>query len=179
MKNQAFTLIELLVVVLIIGILAAIAVPQYQLAVAKSRAAQVLSLVRSIGQAQESYYLANGYYTNKFSNLDLTIPANNEECVSWNPDRIVSGDCHNLGNDWEIGFYIDEETGYPGSVEAHYKGSLFINYYMQNARQGNAIRENSGSLLCMSSSGDVFNQRLCESLGGVQIDPTKPRYYRL
>ncbi len=72
MKNeQAFTLIELLVVVLIIGILAAVAVPQYQKAVWKSRAVQLFTLAKSLATAQESYHLANGTWANSFSELDL------------------------------------------------------------------------------------------------------------
>ena len=73
-RNQSgFTLIELLVVVLIIGILAAVAVPQYQKAVAKSRAMQLLTLVKSVATAQQAYYLANGEYATQFGELSLDI----------------------------------------------------------------------------------------------------------
>ena len=71
--QKAFTLIELLVVVLIIGILSAIAFPQYQTAVDKSRLSKYLPLFSSIGQAQEAYYLANGYYSTDISELGIDI----------------------------------------------------------------------------------------------------------
>lgn len=68
-----FTLIELLVVVLILGILAAVAVPQYEKAVWKSRAVQLQTAVKSIAQAQEAYYMANGEYAASFGQLDLSF----------------------------------------------------------------------------------------------------------
>lgn len=73
MKN-GFTLIELLVVVLIIGILAAVALPQYQKAVEKSRAAAAYTLLSSIAKAQELYYMENGTYTLDFEDLDIQLP---------------------------------------------------------------------------------------------------------
>ena len=69
-----FTLIELLVVVLIIGILAAIALPQFQVAVTKAQLARLQPILKSIQQAQESYYLAYGEYAIYFEDLDVEIP---------------------------------------------------------------------------------------------------------
>ena len=69
--KKAFTIIELLVVVLIIGILAAIALPQYQKAVTRSRFANLMPLTRAIQEAEERYYLANNTYTASFDDLDI------------------------------------------------------------------------------------------------------------
>ena len=74
MNKKAFTLIELLVVVLIIGILAAIALPQYQKAVMRTRYATLKNLARSIADAEEVYYMANGQYSVDFEELDVQMP---------------------------------------------------------------------------------------------------------
>ena len=73
-NKKAFTLVELLVVVLIIGILAAIAVPQYRKAVLKSQSMQAVTLLKSLVDAEEAYYLAHGEYTGNLSELDITFP---------------------------------------------------------------------------------------------------------
>ncbi len=77
-KNSCFTkgfaLIELLVVVLIIGILAAVALPQYQKAVWKSKARLLQQQVMDLVHAQEAYYLEHGEYATDLKTLDLNFP---------------------------------------------------------------------------------------------------------
>lgn len=73
-NNKGFTLIELLVVVLIIAILAAIALPQYQKAVRKSLYAGMLPILKGAVRSQEAYYLTNGTYATQWDQLDVQIP---------------------------------------------------------------------------------------------------------
>ena len=73
LHNNAFTLIELLVVVLIIGILAAVALPQYKMAVAKSRMTQLRVRANALYKAAQVYKLQNGVWPIDVRDLDIDI----------------------------------------------------------------------------------------------------------
>jgi type II secretion system protein G len=76
-----FTLIELLIVLIIIGVLATLAIPQYQNYVEKARAAEALTMIGAIKTAEATYRLDNNYYTSDLTELtDITgFGTNNDD----------------------------------------------------------------------------------------------------
>ncbi len=136
-----FTLIELLVVVLIIGILAAVALPQYQKAVEKSRAIQLYTLLSSVAQAQQLYRLANGEYTGDFSKLDIDFP-------------YESGD--ETGGSFTGGDYTWSKCSN--------NSCLYGWRSYQDGRYGLEVSFNTGDFLCIAEK-NTKAVNLCQTLG--------------
>jgi prepilin-type N-terminal cleavage/methylation domain-containing protein len=81
MKNKnGFTLIELLVAVLIIAILAAVALPQYQVMRDRNHLVSMFPITKAIKDAQEVYYFNNGTYSLDFNDLDIAMPSGYASC---------------------------------------------------------------------------------------------------
>lgn len=76
MRKKGFTLLEVLIVVIIIGVLAAIALPQYSATLEKSKSAEAATNVGSIRTALDRYWYQNGSITTTISNLDIDDPNN-------------------------------------------------------------------------------------------------------
>ena len=154
-NSNAFTLIELLVVVLIIGILSAIALPQYQKAVLKSRFTQAKLLAIAIARAQQAYYLANSSFTVNFDELDIDLPAPTQKHSSQTRTTYVYpwGNCH-------------IEYGNTHCVIAEHNLEYSI-YHPNNT----AWHQFAGKTICIAKQEDILSNKICRQETGL-IEPS-------
>ncbi len=150
-KNKAFTLIELLVVVLIIGILAAVALPQYRKAVERSKSAQALALIKTTAQAIESYRLSNGDYPHTFDELPIDIPWPTRAAVMQQVQETRAN------KDWAIEIQDSRSFGYSVNlyitrISGKYKGAGFKLLVTPGAQQIQCFERLTSATLTFNAS---------------------------
>jgi type IV pilus assembly protein PilA len=97
-KKSGFTLVELAVVVVIIGVLAAFAVPRFMASVERSKAAEAFNYLSSVQAAQERFHARQGTYADMIEALDikLSLPK------YFTPGMIAAGMSGSLQDSWTL-----------------------------------------------------------------------------
>ena len=97
-KAKGFTLVELAVVVVIIGVLAAFAVPRFLASVERSKAAEAFNYLASVQAAQERFHARQGTYANELTNLDIKMSAPKY----FSAGTIAAGSTGDLEDSWSL-----------------------------------------------------------------------------
>jgi len=73
MNRKGFTLVEVLIVVIIIGILAAIGIPQFTVSIEKAKGGEARAGLGHIQTGEKIYFAESEYYTTALADLDITL----------------------------------------------------------------------------------------------------------
>ena len=164
-KRAGFTLIELLVVVLIAGILAAVALPQYEKAVMNARFAQVVTAGESIYKAAELYYMAQGKWPTSLYALSITMPG-----------AVFSGNIVQ-GNNFSCYLAAGQEN------LAHMAPSVQC-YVLDGNRDGNYgwrrfFDAHEGKRYCYALASSDRVNAFCQTIGEYKFANNSHNYYEL
>lgn len=156
--KKGFTLIEMLVVVLIIGILAGVALPQYTSAVRKARVAEAKITLKAWVDAADRHYL-NSTVNPSLDDLDIEIQTNTK---NW---HIYEDEC--MCDKGKCGCSIEAEPKWEDEYIIRYVSNGY------NAGEG----PHNGKFICASWSEN--GRKICKSLGGKQVEDDDESYYEI
>ncbi|MBO7191071.1 MAG: prepilin-type N-terminal cleavage/methylation domain-containing protein [Elusimicrobiaceae bacterium] len=166
MNKKGFTLIELLVVVLIIGILAAMALPQYFKAVERSRMAEAVGLLGSIAQSQQRKFLQINKYAENFKGLDAAPKGANGSVyyTKGDPESGANGNGFAIelsGNAVDDGMATATRDANGNTLQYKYE---LIRYYASNGTACHPLEaDDNGAALCADFCGinSLDNTKYC------------------